>query len=374
MRITPFAIERVFARHEFSARYLLSSSDCESLSLREVLDLADDEARRLWEGLRLGYTESLGLPLLRREVASTYDGVEPDEVLEVVPEEGILLTVRSLLDPGDHAIVTFPGYQSLYQIALDQGCEVTRWQAVESGGWRFDLDELRTALRRRTKLVVVNFPHNPTGALPSRRELAEIVELVEASGARLFCDEMYRHLERDPERRLPSAVELSRSAIVLSGLSKTLSAPGLRVGWLVTHDAELRRRLAVGKDYTTICASAPSEILALMVLRARARIAARNRALIETNVGVFERFLAAHDALLSWTPPLAGSVALPRLRAGGGAALCARLVEDTGVMLLPSSVFDYGDAHVRIGLGRASFTEGLAVFDRWLSLRRPGGS
>jgi aspartate/methionine/tyrosine aminotransferase len=367
MRVTPFAIERFFARHEFSARHLLSSSDCEALSLREVLDLADDESRALWAELRLGYTESLGLPLLLREVASTYDDVTPDEVLEVVPEEGILLVMQTLLDPGDHVVVTFPGYQSLYQLALDQGCEVTRWEAREAEGWRFDLDELRAALRPRTRLVVVNFPHNPTGALPSPDELAAIVEIVDDCGARLFCDEMYRHLERDARLRLPSAIELSRSAVVLSGLSKSLSAPGLRVGWLATHDPELRRRLAVGKDYTTICASAPSEILALMVLRARERIAARNRALIATNIDVFERFMAARAGLLSWTPPRAGSTALPRLRAGGAAALCTRLVGEVGVMLLPSTVFDYGDEHVRIGLGRASFTAGLEVLEGWLT-------
>ncbi len=368
MRITPFAIERYFARYEFHARHLLSSSDCEALTLREVLELADDESRALWYGLRLGYTESQGLPLLRREVARSYRGVEPGEVLEVVPEEGILLVMLALLEPGDHVVATWPGYQSLYQVARDLGCEVTPWRPDEGAGWRFDLDELRALMRPTTRLVVVNFPHNPTGALLTREQLAELVGLVDESRAVLFCDEMYRWLERDQAERLPSAVELSRRAVVLSGMSKALSAPGLRVGWLVSHDEGLRSRLAVAKDYTTICGSAPSEVLALAILRAREQVLERNRTLIRSNVALFDAFVGRNAQLFSWSPPAAGPVALARLTAPEGAeAFCRRLVDQAGVMLLPSRVFEYGDTHVRVGLGRAAFAEGLEAVQAWLA-------
>jgi aspartate/methionine/tyrosine aminotransferase len=367
MKITPFAIERHFAQHEFTARHLLSCSDCEPLALSEVLALADEEVRDRWDTLRLAYTESQGLPLLRREIAGLYQGVDPGEVIEVIPEEGILLTMQTLLEPGDHVVATFPGYQSLYQIARDMGCEVTPWQPLEVHGWRFELAGLQAALRPATRLVVINFPHNPTGAMLAREELGRVVELVEASGAMLLSDEMYRWLEREPAGTLPSAVELSGRAISLGGLSKSLSAPGLRVGWLVTHNSAMRERLAVAKDYTTICASAPAEILAVAIVRARQEILARNRALIAANARLFEDFACRHRGFLSWTPPAGGPVAFARLgEATGAAKLCQRLTDEAGVMLLPSTVFEHGDRHVRIGLGRASFKSGLNAVDEWL--------
>jgi aspartate/methionine/tyrosine aminotransferase len=368
MKITPFAIERYFAKHEFTARHLLSCSDCEPLTLSEVLELADEEVRACWDTLRLAYTESQGLPLLRREIAGLYRGVDPDEVLEVIPEEGILLAMQALLEPGDHVVATFPGYQSLHQIARDMRCEVTPWQPQEEHGWRFGLDALRAALRPTTRLVVINFPHNPTGAMLSRDELGRLVELVEATGAVLLSDEMYRWLEREPAATLPSAVELSDRALSLCGLSKSLSAPGLRVGWLVTHDSALRERLAVGKDYTTICGSAPAEILAVAILRARQGILTRNRALIAANARLFDDFASRYRGFLSWTPPAAGPVAFARLgEATGAGKLCQRLTAEAGVMMLPSTVFEHGDRHVRIGLGRASFKAGLDAVDEWLA-------
>jgi len=369
VKITPFALERYFARHEFSARYLLSSSDCEALTQAEVLARADTETRDLWDRLRLGYTESPGLPLLRREIAGLYEGVDADEVLEAVPEEGILLAMNVLLEPGDHVVATFPGYQSLYQLAADRGCEVSFWRPEERAeGWRFALEGLRAALRPSTRLVVVNFPHNPTGALPTGEEFAAVVDLVAESGARLFSDEMYRFLELSAQHRLPSAVELSASAVALCGLSKSFAAPGLRLGWLVTHDAELRARLAVAKDYTTICGGAPSEVLGVMVLRDREHVLARNLELVRTNLAAFEGFTRRHPDLVTPAPPLGGSICFPRLAAPEGTArFCTRLVDETGVMVLPGTVFDYDDAHVRIGLGRAPFREGLAVLEEWLA-------
>lgn len=370
MHLEPFHLERYFARHEFSARYLLSSSDCEALSLAELLDLADPQCRELWQRLRLGYTESLGLPLLREEVARLYEGVTADEVIEVVPEEGILLAMVTMLEPGDHVIVTWPGYQTLYGIARQMGCEVTCWQPDERAGWRFDLDDVRRALRPATRLIVVNMPHNPTGSLLSREDFEALLGLADDAGVAVFSDEMYRWLEQDQGRLLPAAVERSRRAVTLCGLSKTFSLPGLRVGWLVTHDREVYRRLAAAKDYTTICGSAPSEVLAVVALRNAAAIAARNRERVAANAARFERFVADHDDLFSWTPPRAGSIALARLHAPEGAtAFCDRVVAEAGVMLLPSSVFGYGDGHVRIGLGRDTFAAGLAELGRWLERR-----
>jgi aspartate/methionine/tyrosine aminotransferase len=367
MNIRSFALERFMSRYEFEARWSIASSDCESYRLAEVLAWADEECLRLWQDLRLGYTESLGLPLLRREIASLYTSMAADDILEVVPEEGILLVMAALLKPGDHVIATYPAYQTLYGIAEEMGCEVTYWRPDEEQGWRFDPAFVSSQLRSSTRLIVVNFPHNPTGFVPSLGEFEELVSLARQADAHLFCDEMYRGLELDPGARLPSAAERYDKAVTLSGMSKAFSMPGLRVGWLVSRDHELRERLAALKDYTTICGAAPSEILALMGLRSRERIIDRNLETIGTNLGHLEKLCAARPDLLRFTAPRAGSVCFPRLLAPEGAlSFCRRLVEEAGVLLLPSTVFDYGDGHVRFGLGRLDFEEGVAALSRWL--------
>lgn len=371
MRLPPFQIERYFAAHEFSARYALSSSDCEPLTLAELLAMADDETRRLWEGLSLAYTESAGLPLLREGIASLYADVTADDVIEVVPEEGILLAMQALLEPGDHVVVTFPAYQSLHSIAESIGCEVSGWIPETGGG--FDVSSLRALVRPDTRLIVVNFPHNPTGLTVAPEAFREIAEIAEEADAYLFSDEMYRFLELGDTERLPSAVGLSPHAVTLGGLSKAYSLPGLRVGWLAMRDTVLMERIAEMKDYTTICASAPSEVLGLIGLRAQERIVARNLDIIERNVAATAGFVGRWPGLVSWQPPQAGSVALARIGIEGGtAAMCERLVAETGAMLLPSSVFGWGDEHVRLGLGRAGFAEGLDVFESWLASQTPG--
>jgi aspartate/methionine/tyrosine aminotransferase len=224
MRIEPFALERYFAAHEFSARYLLSASDCEALRLSELLDLADPETLRWWEDLVLGYTESQGHPLLRQEIARLYRTAGPDDILVAAPEEAIFIAMNALLGPGDHVIVISPAYQSLYEIAISLGCRVSRWPVELHGDeWRLDPDRLGGLCSPSTQLIVVNFPHNPTGYLPAREVLGQIVEQAARYGIPIFSDEMYRLLEYDGGRRLPSLIDVYDGAIVLSGLSKTFS-------------------------------------------------------------------------------------------------------------------------------------------------------
>jgi aspartate/methionine/tyrosine aminotransferase len=285
MRLEPFKLERFFARHEFTAPYLLSASDCEALSLPELLARADPEGLTLWREMRLGYTESQGHPLLRAEVARLYASVGADQVLIAVPEEAIFILMHSLLAPGDHAVILTPACQSLYEVARAACGEVTRWDLLPaSGTWRLDLDRLERSLSARTRLLVVNFPHNPTGFLPSRAKWEAIVGLACRRGLYLLGDEMYRFLEHDPAARLPAACDLYEKGVSLSGLSKAFGLAGLRLGWLAARDAGLLARCQVLKDYTTICHSAPSEVLAIIALRAREVILARNREIVSVNL------------------------------------------------------------------------------------------
>ena len=176
MQITDFKLERYFAAYEFNVRYLLSASDCESLSQAELLDLADSESLALWHHLSLGYTESQGHPQLRQEIARLYTSIAATDVLVAAPEELIFIAANVLLQPGDHVITTFPGYQSLYEVAQAIGCAVTRWELRPAAdGWQLDLDALARYITPRTRLLVINFPHNPTGYLPTRVEFDAII-------------------------------------------------------------------------------------------------------------------------------------------------------------------------------------------------------
>jgi aspartate/methionine/tyrosine aminotransferase len=368
MNIKPFHTERFFAVHEFTAPYVLCASDCESLSVDELLRLAGVS----WESvgrLRLGYTESQGSPVLRERIAETYARVGADQVIGLgAPEEGIFLTMHALLEPDDEVVVLTPCYDSLINVAEYLGCRAARWSLVETpGGWRLDLDALEGLVTPRTTLVVVNFPHNPTGYLPSLDEWQTIVEIVEGVGAWLFSDEMYRGLEYDPAARLPAGCDVYERAITLAGLSKTYGLPGLRTGWLALQDADLRDRIAGWKDYTTICASAPSEVLAEAALQVADKLAARNRAIVQDNLASAGPFFSRWHEVFRWHRPMAGSVALVGLRDRSATAFCRRLLAERGVLLLPSTGLGFGDGHVRFGLGRLSFREGLEQLDRFLS-------
>lgn len=370
MHIAPFTIEEYFALHEFSAPYLLCSSDCETMSIGELLDMSRFTLADLG-ALTLGYTEAPGHPALRELVAEGYETPRPDNVVVVgAPEEGIFLTMHTLLDAGDEVIVMTPAYDSLRNLAehICGASHVKAWEIQQGeAGWQIDLAELERLMSDQTKMVIVNFPHNPTGFLPSEGQLRELVRLVSQRGAWLFCDEMYRGLELSGRDTLPSAIDLYPRAIILSGLSKVHGLPGLRAGWLLLHDQDVRQRLINWKHYTTICASAPSEFLAQVALTVQDKLKVRNRALIEHNLSVAEEFFGRWTHLFDWQPQTAGSVALVKIHVPSATDYCNRLVKEAGVMLLPSSCLGYGDGHVRVGTGRVNFRQNLIHYERYLT-------
>ena len=207
MELDDFKLETFFARWEFTVRYLLCSSDVEPVSLRDLLALAEPEHRALWDDLSLGYTESRGHPELRREIAALYREVSPDQVIVCSgAEEAIFVVMNVVCRAGDHAVVVTPCYQSLFTIPRAAGAEVTAVPLDRERGWALDLDRLAAAMTPRTRLIVVNFPHSPTGALLDRASFDRLVGLAERTRAYLFCDEVYRLLEHDPaDRPLPAS-------------------------------------------------------------------------------------------------------------------------------------------------------------------------
>jgi aspartate/methionine/tyrosine aminotransferase len=372
VRIADFALERYFARWEFAVEHVLGASDVEGWSMAELLELADDETRGMWQGLRLGYTESTGHPKLRAEIARLYESLDADDVLVFAgAEEAIFSLFSSSVEAGEHVIVTWPGYQSLYEVARAAGAHVSLHALLEEHGWALDVDRLIRSFRPETRLVVVNAPHNPTGMLPSQEDWRRLATACSEAGIRLVADEVYRFLEHDGAATLPAGADLDERFISIGVMSKSFALAGLRIGWLATRDRAVLDRCARMKDYTTICSSAPSEVLALIGLRARERVLARSREIVAANLAVLDGFFERHADALAWVRPLGGSIGFPRLVPGGTAGasadrFAASLVEKTGVLLLPSSTFGFGDTHFRIGLGRTDLPVAIEAVEQFL--------
>ncbi len=357
MKINKFKLERYFAIYEFSAEHLLSPSDCESLTMQELIDNADAESLKMWHTLKLGYTESMGHPVLREEIARFYNNIEADNVITAVPEEAIFITMHALLEENDHVVIIDPVYQSLKEIPASIGCSITNWRMEEKEGhWHLDIDLLKKSITPETKMLIINFPHNPTGYLPALKDFNKIIEIARRHNIYIFSDEMYWLLEHGEDMRLPPAADCYEKAISLFGLSKTFSLPGLRVGWIATQEDELPGRLSTLKDYTTICGSAPAEILAIMALRQKEAILEANKKRIRDNLATARDFFTRHDKLFTWLEPGGGSTAFIKLNPEINVVeFCERIVEEKSIMIVPGEIFDYEGNYFRIGLGRDNF-------------------
>ncbi len=366
MEIRPFAIERFYDRWEFRAELMLSSSDCESSELSELLELEPDAQERLL-ALRLGYTEVSGSPELLDAVSALYERIAPGEVLTLAAaEEGIFTAYHALLRPGDHAIVEAPSYGSAIELARSTGAQVSLWQRRYEDGWAHDVEALEAQLAPHTKLIYINSPHNPTGTQMSAEVFARVVELARERSIVIFSDEVYRGLEHDLTQRLPAACDVYERAISLGTVSKAHGLPGLRIGWLACRDVQLLAQIRDLKLYTTICSSAPSELLVALALRHAEHFVARNRRLLLANLLLIENFLASRSRLMEWVPPAAGPIGFPRLKGiSDVAAWCEQTAERAGVLLLPGSVYEQ-PGHVRLGFGRANLPQALARLEEYL--------
>ena len=368
MQLSEFKLEEFWAKHEFSAPYLFASSDAQTLTLKELLSLADRQTLALWNDLSLGYTETRGLPLLRQEIAGLYETISADNVLVCSgAEEGIYTLMQVIVEPRSHVVVITPCYQSLTALPTFLGAEVTEIPLRLADGWQLDMQQLTEAVRPNTRLIVVNFPHNPTSYQPDHATFAKIVELARKAGAYLFSDEVYRYAEHEPRYRLPSASDCYEKGISLGVMSKSLGLAGLRIGWLASADKQLLRKAASFKNYLTICNSAPSELLALIALRAREQILAKNLAVINNNLDLLDKFFARFNHRFVWKRPIAGTTAFVELRhALGIEQFTQQLLASEGVLILPGLVYDYPGDFFRIGFARANMPEVLLRFERFV--------
>lgn len=372
MKIPPFKLEEFWKKYEFTSPYLLCCSDTESWKLHDILELADLETKELWGSLSLGYTESPGLPLLRKEIAKLYSHIDSGQVLTFAgAEEGIYCSMRTLIEPGDHVIVIDPCYQSLKTLSESFGAHVTGILLDRKKGWRLTLEELENAFLPDTKLLVLNYPHNPTGAVLEKEVFEGLIKLARQCGAYVFCDEVYRYLEIDERDRLPSIADAYEKGIALNVMTKAFGLAGLRIGWLATQCADFIQEVGSYKLYTSICNSAPSEILALIALRSKDTILKRNREIMLSNLEILDSFMKRHQQLLSWDRPQSGTMAVVQLLLPVSIEKFAEeLVEKMGVLIMPGYVFDLPGNFFRIGFGKKNMIEALDRFEQFLKQYR----
>ena len=367
MNLAPFRLERFFANYEFTTEFLLCSSDCEAMPIADLLALEADAAQK-FQQIWLGYTESSGNPALRKEIARIYESIQPEEILvHTGAEEAIFLFMLAALKENDHIIVHTPHYQSLSAVAEGMGCYISPWRAREGNGWTLDLDELRHLMRSSTKAIILNTPHNPTGYLMSRGDYDAVHKFAQEKNLLLFSDEVYRESEYDSSTLLPAACDLSEHAVSLGVTSKTYGLPGLRIGWIATHNKKIYDRMASLKDYTTICNAAPSEFLAEVAMRNRQKLIARNLGIIKTNLEVIDDLFARHASIFEWVRPKAGSMGFPKLLRGNIEDFCDDLVRKAGVLLLPGSMYDDSRNHFRLGLGRKNLPQAVQRLEAYIS-------
>ncbi|MGK2924135.1 MAG: aminotransferase class I/II-fold pyridoxal phosphate-dependent enzyme [Lysobacterales bacterium] len=373
MNIAPFETEQFFAQYEFNTPYQLCNSDCESLSMSELLELAGVAPEQFLDE-RLGYSDSRGRTPLREAIAARHPGLAPDDVVVLgTPVEGIYLAARALLEPGDEVVVLTPAYDALVNLFehVAGPDQVRKWRfRAERGRWALRFEDLLELVSSRTRLLVVNFPHNPTGFQPSPDLQRQIVDLADRLDIRLFSDEMYHGLVHSGTPAIPSAAELSPRTVALSGLSKTYGLPGLRCGWLLLRDPALRERVMNWKYYTSICPPVPSEALALAAVHVADELRLRNVARIERNLESAEAFFSRWPELFDWRRPQAGSTALVGFDVPSVSALSRRLATEEGLLIQSATMLGGDDHQMRIGLGREGFADALQRFETWL--RRPG--
>jgi aspartate/methionine/tyrosine aminotransferase len=341
MQIKPFRIEQYFGKYEFTAKYLLSSSDAESRTIKELLDLepsAHDRLLKHW----CGYTESPGAPDLREAIAGIYNQLKSDSVLVVAAaEEGIFVLYHALAGPADHVIVETPCYESGLEVARSTGAQVSEWRRSFENGWAHDVAALEKLLQPNTKIIYINTPHNPTGLLMPANVFEQVLALAARRGIIVFSDEVYRELEHDPAMRLPAACEVYEHAVSLGSMSKTYGLPGLRLGWLASRDPEIIHRCLEFKYYTTICNSAPSEFLTALAVRHREVLVQRNRELVLRNLPLLDAFIRQRSNLFEWVKPNSSPIGFVRLKPERDLlAFCEEVVRESGVLLLPGTVYD----------------------------------
>jgi len=366
MKIEIFELERTQSQWENRVKYNLTESGIHPYSLNEILD--KEEIKDLLS-LRLGYGQTNGSIELREAISRLYPGTDLDNVLVTNGSaEANFITIWTNLEPGDELILMLPNYMQIWGIARSFGVTVKPFYLREDLNWGPDLDELKSLISPRTKMIAVCNPNNPTGAVLSKEEMKEIVHIAMEAGAWIYSDEVYCGAELNGEET-PSFFGLYDKVIVCCGLSKAYALPGLRLGWLVGPKETIEKSWA-SHDYTSIASGILSNHVAALVLQPerRKKVLNRNRKILKKNLVELEKWIDKHKTLFNLIPPKAGGIAFPRYSLEiNSTELATKLMKEKSVFIVAGDLFGM-DHYLRIGIGSEKnyFLAGLSLFDETL--------
>jgi aspartate/methionine/tyrosine aminotransferase len=366
VKIERFALERWMTTWEMDVDFDIAESGIAPFTIDQLAELCRDTDRETLladlSTIPLGYSEARGTLALRQAVAGTYERVDPDDVLVTTGAiEANFLIFQALLEPGDHVISVEPAYQQLLSVPRSIGCDVTPWRLRPEQGFRFDLDEFERLLRPNTRMVVINSPHNPTGAILDEDDLRHIADLADERGAYVLSDEVYRGLDHPGGPPPPPSMrDLTPRGIGVGSLSKAYGLPGLRIGWIAASSDIVARCWGL-RDYVSLSPGTLNDRLAQVAIVNRDLVFARNQVIIGANLLRARVWFVANAGLVSWIEPRAGLLSLVKYRADvPSETLADALAREARVMLAPGSAFGF-EGYLRLGIGQrpAIFAEGL---------------
>ena len=351
MKIKPFAVEEWMNQYEVGAKYNIAETCVDSISLDQLFGLTGTDPAAFFaalRGRRLTYGDIEGYPEFKRGICKLYKTLGPEEIVTTHGAAGANHHVfYSLMEPGDRVISIMPTYQQLYSIPASYGADLHMVHLTHENGYLPDLNELRRLAVPGTKLICINNPNNPTGALMPTEYLKEIVGIAREAGAYILCDEVYRHLTQTDEW-CESIVDLYEKGISVSSMSKVFSMAGLRLGWIASHDREFIQACFSHRDYNHICCGMIDERLASLALNNSEKILQRSRQIVRNNLNILDDWIASEPGF-HYAKPQAGTTALvfydyPM----PSREFCEKLYHETGAFVTPGDCFEEGNS-MRIG-------------------------
>lgn len=370
MYIKPFQVEEWMNAYEEQARYNIAETCADSVSMEELFALTGQDGEQFWRDFsarRLTYGSIEGVPGILEGICRRYKTVKPEHIVPTHGAAGANHHIFcSLLEPGDEVISIMPTYQQLYSIPEAFGARVKILELSPKDRYHLNLNDLREAVTDETKMICLNNPNNPTGALMRSDELEEVVRIAKSVGAWILCDEVYRHLTQKDEW-CESITDLYEKGISVSSMSKVFSLAGLRLGWIAAKDSEALRAFRSHRDYNLISCGMFDEAVAELALANAEKLLARNRSLVRRNLSVLDEWVR-NQPHVSYVKPEAGTTALvfydldiPSRR------FCEEMFHETGAFVTPGECF--GQEHcMRIGYACDTDTlkAGLKAVDQFL--------
>ena len=351
MDIKTFKVEEWMNEYEMEAVYNIAETCVDSLTVNELISIDGTDPAQFFHELgkkKLTYGDIEGSPAFRQLAANLYNHVKPENVLVMNGAIGAnFLVFYSIVKPGDHVISVHPTYQQLYDVPASFGADVDLLRLTPENNFLPDLEELRSLVNEKTKLICINNPNNPSGAVMEREMLEEIVEIARSADAYILCDEVYRGLWQDDDIEIPSIVDLYEKGIVTQSMSKVFSLAGIRLGW-IAGPKDVISECMRHRDYTTISCGMIDDMLAVHALKNYNKVLDRNRKIIRENLAILDEWVKKEPAI-SYVKPRAGTTAMLKYDLPvTSEEFCIGLFKANGAFLTPGSCFDM-EGYVRIG-------------------------